>query len=574
MTSIALTRLDNESNSSARRAARSRVSWPANLAPETIDYESRGHLLILGNELDARRAAARLLPGLASITLLVTERSDAGESEMEDIELLWETTSSLPNFTLDSASGLRLEGYLGRFTVTLPLESSGANLARASLSRDHFDLILDLGTPPRLALELLPPGYVAVRWGSPTFDSTLEELPKLTGEFEKPRFFEVHHDLCAHDSRGRRGCTRCLDVCPADAIASRQGRIEAWIEIDPYRCHGAGSCTSACPTGAIEYRLPHPVPLEQHVTALLAAYAEAGGRHPVVRFIDRQTLEREAGESAGHVLDVPLEEVGAAGLEQWLSALADGAAEVRLQASDTLPESVSRLLDDQLAQARALLEALGHSSRFITWVPVHDAARRDALPHQPNLAPRDARDDAGKTTASDKRERLNTVIDRLAALGKPREARQAMPLGAAFGGIEVATAGCTLCMSCVAVCPTSALGGGDDTTPSLTLCEADCVQCGLCQAACPEQVIQLVPGFLPTPARSERQVLKEEPAFECIRCAKPFATTSTIAAIKAKLADHPYFAGEAMMRLEMCEDCRVRDVWQELARNPEAQLKV
>ncbi|EWH03781.1 4Fe-4S dicluster domain-containing protein [Halomonas sp. BC04] len=574
MTSIALTRLDDERNSSARRAARGRVSWPANLAPDTIGYDSRGHLLILGNELDARRAAARLLHRLSSITLLVTERSDIGESETVDLEQLWETTATLPSFTLGSANELRLEGYLGRFTVTLPLERAGANLARASLSRDHFDLILDLGTPPQLALELPPPGYVAVPWGSPACDSTLEELPEMTGEFEKPRFFEVHHDLCAHDSRGRRGCTRCLDVCPADALASRQGRIEAWIEIDPYRCHGAGSCTSACPTGAIEYRLPHPVPLEQHVTALLAAYAEAGGHHPVVRFIGRQTLEREADESAGHVLDVPLEELGAAGLEQWLSALADGAAEVRLQACDTLPASVSRLLDDQLAQARALLGALGHSRRYITWIAANDAAGRDALPQEPGLPPRDVSENAGETTASGKRERLNAVIDRLAALGKPREVRQAMPLGAPFGGIKVATAGCTLCMSCVAVCPTPALAGGDDKTPSLSLCEADCVQCGLCQAACPEQVVQLVPGFLPTSARTERQVLKEEPAFECIRCAKPFATASTIAAIKEKLADHPYFAGEAMKRLEMCEDCRVRDVWQELARNPEAQLKV
>lgn len=570
MTSIALTRLDDERNSSARQAARSRVSWPANLAPETIDYDSRGHLLILGNELDARRAAARLLNRLASITLLVTERSDARESELENLGLLWEETATLPCFTLGRANGLQLEGYLGRFTVTLPLEGAEANLARASLSRDHFDLILDLGTAPRLTLELPPPGYFAVPWGSPACDSTLEELPELTGEFEKPRFFEVHHDLCAHDSRGRRGCTRCLDVCPADAIASRQGRIEAWIEIDPYRCHGAGSCSSACPTGAIEYRLPRPVPLEQHVTALLAAYAEAGGRHPVVRFIGRQTLKQEAGQPAGHVLDVPLEELGAAGLEQWLSALADGAAEVRLQACSTLPESVSRLLDDQLSQAQVLLEALGHSPRYITWVAGQDTAGRDALPHEPALVSRDARE----ALASGKRERLNAVIDRLAALGRPRQERQAMPAGASFGGIEVTTAGCTLCMSCVAVCPTPALAGGDDRAPSLSLREADCVQCGLCQTACPEQVIQLVPGFLPTPARSERHVLKEEPAFECIRCAKPFATASTIAAIKAKLADHPYFAGEAMMRLEMCEDCRVRDVWQELARNPEAQLKV
>ena len=29
-----------------------------------------------------------------------------------------------------------------------------------------------------------------------------------------------------------------------------------------------------------------------------------------------------------------------------------------------------------------------------------------------------------------------------------------------------------------------------------------------------------------------------------------------------------------MTRLEMCEDCRVKDVWKTMARDPEAQLKV
>jgi hypothetical protein len=83
-----------------------------------------------------------------------------------------------------------------------------------------------------------------------------------------------------------------------------------------------------------------------------------------------------------------------------------------------------------------------------------------------------------------------------------------------------------------------------------------------------------VPGFLAAPERLARRVIKEEDAFACIRCGKPFATASTIASIQRKLADHPYFAGEARARLEMCEDCRVKDVWQELARDPERQLKV
>src|SRR5690554_7602617 len=67
---IALTPVDDERNRAAREAARRRVSWPANLAPETVDFESEGYLLIAGAELDIRRAAARLAGQLPGITLL------------------------------------------------------------------------------------------------------------------------------------------------------------------------------------------------------------------------------------------------------------------------------------------------------------------------------------------------------------------------------------------------------------------------------------------------------------------------------------------------------------------------
>ena len=550
---IILTDLDDSRNRQARRLALSRVSLPINLAPETVGYDSQGHLLILGGDLDIRRAAAALIGRLPSITLLVTERSEA---EADDIDRLWAATESLPCFIADGGARIRLEGHLGRFLVTLPLDGAAANLARAALGSDHFDLVLDLGRRPLLELELLPPGYHPSRPEHDDYAALLDTLPDQVGEFEKPRYFEIHHDICAHDGRGKQGCTRCLAVCPADAIASHQGRIESWIEIDPFLCHGAGSCTSACPTGAIEYRLPRPERLEHHLVALLATYREAGGEQPVVRFADRDTLASELDEPAGHVIDIPLEELGAAGLDQWLAALAAGAAEVRLQASATLPPTLRRLVDDQLAQARGLLESLGHSPRRIEWIAATDAEARDALPHEPALA---ARPPAGSPPEG-KRERLEAVLDWLADQGRPSGRRHAMPANAPFGTLEVATDGCTLCMGCVAVCPTPALAGGDDTAPRLSLREADCIQCGLCQATCPEQVIRLQPGFLAAPERRERLILKEEPAFACIRCGKPFATTSTVSAIKARLADHPYFAGEAMARLEMCEDCRVREV--------------
>ncbi|MCE9684200.1 4Fe-4S binding protein [Halomonas alkalisoli] len=564
--------VDEAGNRQAREAMHRRVSWPINLTPSSVSYASQGHALILGNERDARRAARALHGhGLASVSLLITEPVDPsaiGETHADDETLLADTrTVTCHSLTREQAASLRIDGFLGRFRVTLEQGDRSLDLARALVERDHFDQILDLGETPALALELPPPGYVTIRWGTAESESRLEAFSALVGEFDKPRYFQINHDLCAHAASGNTGCTRCLDVCPADAIQSVRGRVESRVEIDPYRCHGVGSCSSACPTGAIEFRMPESHRQQETLLAWLAAYRQAGGGQPVVRFVSSEHLHPD-DSPAGHVLDVPLEELGAAGHDQWLTALAGGAAEVRLQHHPDMPERLVAFLDDQLAQAHALLEALGHPRERISVIAVGDTAARDALPAHPPLPA-----DGLVLDGTGKRDRLNGVLDHLAELGRQDGERHAIPPDAAYGGLAVDIQRCTLCMACVAGCPTPALSAGNES-PQLSFREADCVQCGLCADACPEDAIALLPGFLADPARNQRHVCHSEAAFDCIRCGKPFATASTIAVIKAKLADHPYFAGDAISRIEMCEDCRVRDVWRELARDPESQLKV
>ncbi|MCA1769258.1 MAG: 4Fe-4S binding protein, partial [Halomonas sp.] len=483
--------VDDNGNRDARQAAYRRASWPLNLTPASVGYISQGHGLILGNERDARLAARTLLQqGMASLTLLFNEPispSSIAENDLDDETLMSETSALTHHrLTREQAASLRLEGYLGRFRVTLHPAEGPLDLARALADRDHFDQILDLGDTPALALELPPPGYVATRWSDPQTPSRLEAFAGLVGEFEKPRYFQIHQALCAHSASGNVGCTRCLEVCPADAIQSQRSRVESRIEIDPYRCHGVGSCSSACPTGAIEFRMPESHRQQETLLAWLAAYRDAGGGHPVVRFVASEHVPSD-DSPAGHVLDVPLEELGAAGHDQWLTALAGGAAEVRLQHHPDMPERLVAFLDDQLTQARTLLHALGHPAERISVLGIDDATARDALPSHPPLPANGFMFDG-----TGKRDRLNLVLDRLAEEGRPDGARHPMPHNAAYGGLVVDTQRCTLCMACVASCPTPALAAGEES-PELSFREADCVQCGLCADACPEDAIALLP---------------------------------------------------------------------------------
>ena len=566
---IQLASIDDQRNVAAREAVRRRISWPVNLTPANVTYHSRGHVLLLGSAPSVTQAA-RVLQGrgLASLTMLTTD--EAVDLPVASEPLIAQVLSA------HQQSQLNIAGHLGGFRATLSQDDGDSlNLAQALIERDVFDVVLDLseGVLNVASWELPPPGYLRLAWERQEAEraDVLESVTELVGEFDKPRYFQVNTDLCAHSSSGNVGCTRCLDVCPADAISSIQGRIESRIEIDPFLCQGVGSCTSACPTGAIEFRLPETRRQQDTLANWLTAYREAGGEVPVLRFITHDSLEAERAAgitTPGHIIDAPLEELGAAGHDQWLTALASGASEVRIQLHDDMPNRLSAFLEHQITQAHSLLAALGHDAARIKLLSVDAEGERDALPSLTPLT-----ESPLSFNEPNKRARLNVVLARLAELGAPSGERHAMPQGAAYGGINVDSAACTLCHACVSNCPTPALKSGGNT-PALSFLEADCVQCGLCEQACPEDAITLEPGFLAAPARETRHICHEEAAFECISCGKPFATASTVATIKAKLANHPYFAGDAMTRLEMCEDCRVKDVWKTMARDPEAQLKV
>jgi ferredoxin len=135
----------------------------------------------------------------------------------------------------------------------------------------------------------------------------------------------------------------------------------------------------------------------------------------------------------------------------------------------------------------------------------------------------------------------------------------ALPAGAPFGKVDVNVEGCTLCLACVAACPTGAMID-DPERPMLRFQEDACVQCGLCKATCPEKVISLVPQIDFTAVTAPARVIKEEEPFHCISCGKAFGTKSTIERVTAKLeGKHWMFKGQPRRLdvLKMCDNCRV-----------------
>jgi ferredoxin len=534
----------------ARAAARAQLRFDDVTPTSVVEFVSRGRCLVVGPEERALAVARRAGEGLAC----TVASPGPGKPSAVNAE----------GVTVIRGGRLIVRGALGDFRVSLAGEAGERNLgALLSPPAERFDLVVDLGDAPLMHQAMPPLGYFAPR-DDAALEAVVATLPDMLGEFEKPKFFDYDAEICAHGRSGKRGCTRCIDACPAEAIVS----IGESVQVNPYLCQGGGACATTCPTGAITYAYPPAADLLGLLRRALLAYREAGGSAPIVLFHDESAQEALSGALAGmpeRMIPVPVEESASVGMDAWLCALAYGAGAVAVATSDRTPAQSLESLQDQLLTARSLLAGMGYDESAVTLVNVDQTeaalAAFTRLPGEP------ARPPATFAAPADKRGRVRMGLQHLYAHAPAPRRMIALHQGAPFGEVKVDAQACTLCMSCVSSCPTHALQDGRGL-PQLNFREWSCVQCGLCERTCPEGAVTLSPRFLyDVEAREQPRLLHEEQPLCCVSCGKPFATRSMLEVLERKLAGHWMFQDEASRRrLQMCEDCRVRDLFAAEAR--------
>lgn len=495
---------------------------------ELIEFDSQGRCLLIGKvaELNA------VLPHLSGLTLYVYALDD-GRVELP-------ISATLIKQTLTS-----LEGWLGSF------------VAQFGSHQVPLDLVLDLSVEPVINSKVPPLGYFAPGQDGQALAEALQQLPDLVGLFDKPRYFQYKAEICAHSRRGVSGCTNCLDACPADAITSTGKDL---INVNPSLCQGCGSCTVVCPSGAISYALPTLDVSIDRLRQMLQQY-QSESTQPAQLLIHDTNKASEQLEAynyplADNVVPFSIEEIAALGQPFWFTALAYGVARIVIWDAHSHSDHNWQELQASLNEANQILAVLGLGESRLQFVSSADIQRlKESLSvsvSDTGISP------ARYAGVDDKRRMLTMALSHLHHQATEQPQVLALTDTAAFGEIEVDKQACTLCMSCVSVCPAGALLDGVDK-PQLNFIEDLCVQCGMCEQACPEKAIDLRPRYVfdRNEARQKR-LLHEEPVFHCISCQKPFATQKMIDTMISKLADHPMFQGPALNRLKMCEDCRVK----------------
>ena len=545
------------SDSAAQLARRDAIAKAMDSRQSTtalVGYRATGLVLIVGPEPYALSVAEELV-GKVTLAVLATEGNNLSAGSEKPVF----TREIDGQIILVAAADLMdVGGYLGAFDVTVDVNGESQNLAGLmNLTSQTFDVVLDLGRKPAITLELPPPGYFAVSANRENMPKVLEEIAGLNGEFEKPQYVHYDPDICAHGERGITGCTRCIDTCPAGAVIS----IGERVEVDVHRCHGMGSCSAVCPTGALTYAYPALGDTMNGLRQALTAWRISGMPAPCILLYDSDSgaeyLRTVCADFPDGVLPWRVEEIGSTGVEIWLSALAYGAVGIRILTHERTPGAVLTTLAQQIELIRCLLEGLDYDGQSVAELPAVEFSSADWPRYVDESVVADVATFGG---VDNKRDALRLVFDHLTPESSPIEAI-ALPAASPFGQIHVDTALCTLCMGCVSVCPAGALADGSDT-PKLDFIEWNCVQCGLCERACPENAIALEARLLvDSDSRLMKRTLNEEEPFGCIVCGKPFATKSMIDKMAETLASHRMFQGDALDRLKMCEDCRVKSMF-------------
>jgi ferredoxin len=243
-----------------------------------------------------------------------------------------------------------------------------------------------------------------------------------------------------------------------------------------------------------------------------------------------------------------------------LGAIALGAARVSVLSAGSEPSDYRKALERQMGYAEEIMTGMGLGAGRFRLIAAGDPAALERsvwdVETCRSLTP------ATFNLTNEKRTTLDFVFDHLLRHAPERKEELPLSAGAPYGRVTVDKVKCTMCLACVGACPEGALLDSKDK-PQLRFIERNCVQCGLCEKTCPEDAITLVPRLLLSSAATQPAVVNEDKVFACVRCGKPFANQRIIDNMLGKLAAHSMFKDPgALRRLQMCQDCRVIDMFE------------
>ena len=521
--------------------------------PRYVPLQSDGRVLIAADEPLAGGLARRLSSPCQPI-LVLGEHAPAVEAP--------------PSWRVYRGDLLEVSGRLGDFHALVGLPGG----TRQELVVDQV-VVPDSESAARPART----GYHVLGGADSTdVDQLAARIDNLTGDFLKTVHVAYDADICAGGAAGQPACGACIPACPYEAIR-RDPTNPLRVEVDHLSCEGCGACSSACPTTALRFTDPSPQALHARLAGLLEP--GNGDADQVVVFHCSEEGERLVEEAGRRPLPYPARVLGVqvpclrhVSAPAILGAFRLGAAGVGLLGCAQCPHGERALLEHTLAFCRVTLEAFDMGPERLRLFVTTDGSEDesvDALTRFADSLPPAPIQWDGKTPWRVKgdRQALTEIASTFIEQRRREPGRQPLDPALPFAVAEVEAEGCTLCRSCVNVCPTHAFRL-DEATSSLQFKHFDCVACGLCESLCPENVISLRHGVVYSREALDYRTVVRDEMVGCLKCGSPFINQKSLDAILAKVLQlgplMDAFSGERRNLLRMCPDCRAVAAMQEV----------
>ncbi|MEE8282346.1 MAG: 4Fe-4S dicluster domain-containing protein [candidate division NC10 bacterium] len=401
--------------------------------------------------------------------------------------------------------------------------------------------------------------------GPEDVDRVAFDVMALIGDFMKPEFVKYNIGTCAGGYADFKGCGICIGSCPYDAIQRDPAASPSRVKVDPVSCEACGACISACPTSALHFAEPSAHYLYLKMRALLTPVNGGDDERPVLGFHctnqGRAALQNARAFQVKlpvNFLPVEVPCLRYVSEANMLAAFRLGAAGVALLGCEECPHGERQLLLEKLDFTTLVLETFGLGGDRIRLFTTTETAQealnalgRFAAEASPFPLPWDGK-------FPDKVENREIIADAIATFlhgtGRdPGRVKENTPFP--FAWADVRAEGCTMCRSCVNVCPVHAFKL-DDEKHTLEFRYMSCVACGMCEKACPENVITLHRDLILEKSAFAYQVMVQDEMVGCLQCGKHYINKRALSAIQAKVGMMEAFLEGRADLLLMCPDCR------------------
>ncbi len=522
----------NNTNAEAKQQAITAITKIHITPTNIVSYKSLGFVLIICKSIQQTQQIVKHLNTKFKLHYLLQPQS--------------KTDSAAVNITYGNL--IAINGYLGEFEIKILINNKTKYLT-ANKEKKCFDIIIDLVNNIKLA-PVTPFGYYSLSENFNNLD-TFTQINQFIGIFDKPKFFNLNTLLCIHSRNKTELCQRCINFCPAEAISSEGD----YVKVNPNLCHGCGTCSSVCPTGAISYAYPTIKDNAKKIYTLINTYLAYHGKKTQLLFYT-EVNKKLLPPLENYILPLTSEEIGYLDLEIFLYAFCLGVENIIIHCLDE-PKQTIKSLNKQIDITHKILQSLGykHLNKFIILsTDIIQTTNNNITPLSKTI---------GLLNLSNKRDRIFAITD---FLYKHKQTITTLSQcdfdlidDVYFGEVIIDKKLCTLCMACASICPTQALTSGNINKPIINFQENLCVQCSLCINSCPEQAMQLNSRLIFNyEKRTQHRILNQDKPFKCVDCGKIFGSHQVIQKMIEKLKDHSMFTEGKINNLTKCENCRVK----------------